>query len=106
MSKVEAGESITGCNNGHKDVALMAITCADPVDGTGGTTEQAWLDWWGKNKEKSQIEWIRDGLQKHGVSLQLPPTEADREPLLTLLGKEDSRDGVHDLRDPAKETLI
>ena len=37
MTKVEAGESITGCDNGHKDVALKMITCADPVDGTART---------------------------------------------------------------------
>jgi len=98
---VEAGESITGCDNGHKDEALKIITCADPADGTARTAEQAWLDWWQKNKEKSQIEWIRDGLQMHGVSLQIPPTEADPEPLLTLLAKTDPDDSEN-MRDPVR----
>jgi hypothetical protein len=87
MSKAEAGEKIANCGNiGHKDQALKHITCNDPAGRTNWNMEAQWLGWWSTNKNKSQVDWIRAGLEAHGVSVQLPPSEADHEALLALLG--------------------
>ncbi len=87
MSKAEAGEKIADCGAiGHKDSALKVITGNDPANGKNWDSEAQWLGWWSTNKDKSQLEWIRSGLQIYGASVHLPPSEADYEPLLAFLG--------------------
>ena len=87
MAKAEAGQEIANCGHiGHKDEALKYITCNNPSPGTNWNTEQAWLTWWHTNKNKSQLDWIRDGLRAYGVLVHLPPNEFDHQPLLALLG--------------------
>ncbi len=87
MAKAQAGEEIANCGDiGHKDVALNYITCQSPADKTNWNTTPFWLGWWRTNKQKSQIEWIRDGLKGYGVQLEIPPSNKDYMPLLALLG--------------------
>ncbi len=87
MDKAKAGQAIAECGRiGHKDAALKLITCSDPAKGTIWNTEAQWLSWWSTNQDRSQLEWVQDGLRAYGVSVHLPPNEADWEPLLALLG--------------------
>jgi hypothetical protein len=100
------------CFGNHKEYALCGITNQD-----AGSAE-AWIAWWAKNKNKSQLEWIRDGFAERGVALKIPcphevtdaelrtrdepgdseteiprfdnaPTHEQIEALLTLLGTPD-----------------
>lgn len=87
MAKAQAGEAIADCGEvGHKDAALSYITGQSPTDKTNWNTTAFWLGWWKTNKQKSQIEWIRDGLSTYGVQLEIPPRDKDYGPLLALLG--------------------
>jgi hypothetical protein len=87
MRQAEAGQRIANCGSiGHKDAALKYITCSDPALGTNWNTEAQWLDWWGTNKNKSRLDWVQAGLRTYGVSVHLPLSETDYEPLLALLG--------------------
>ena len=87
MGKAQAGQEIANCGSiGHKDAALKRITGNDAAPGTNWNTESQWLSWWSTNKEKSQVEWIQAGLRNYGVSVHIPPVDADHEPLLALLG--------------------
>lgn len=87
MAKAEAGKEIANCGNiGHKDHALRYITCNDPAHGAQWDSEPQWLSWWTTNKNKSQVDWIRAGLQQYEVAVHLPSTPEDYEPLLLLLG--------------------
>lgn len=87
MAKAHAGEDIADCGDvGHKDAALNYITSQNPAAKTNIHTTPFWLGWWETNKQKSQIEWIRDGLKGYGVQLEIPPSNKDYMPLLALLG--------------------
>jgi len=87
MARAQAGEQIADCGDvGHKDAALDYITGQQPADKTDWNTTAFWLAWWETNKQKSQTEWVRDGLKAYGVQLEIPPRDKDYEPLLALLG--------------------
>ena len=92
MQKAEQGEDISDCGNiGHKDAALQYITCQNPVkEAEGrwekGATEKAWLAWWKENKDRTQEQWIQDGLARYGVPVHAPSGQMEYEPLLALLG--------------------
>ncbi|MBI4232724.1 hypothetical protein HY605_05840 [Candidatus Peregrinibacteria bacterium] len=87
MARAERGEIISECGNiGHKDAALEFITNHNPAKGKEGGIEKEWLQWWSKNKDKSQLEWIKDGFVQYGVQVHIPPEADDWEPLLVLLG--------------------
>ena len=91
MDRAKAGQAIANCGSiGHKDAALKYITCNDPAKGTNWNTEAQWLSWWSTNRSRSQLEWVQDGLRTYGVSVHLPPTEAEWEPLLALLGNKNT----------------
>lgn len=55
----------------------------------------AWIEWFREHEGESQEQWIQQGFAKYGVTVHLPPTEEDREVLLTLLANNDKdADGV------------
>jgi hypothetical protein len=92
IKRIEAGEKIGECGNGHKDSALAFITAHKAVKTGNSSLESQWLEWWRANKDKSQREWIQQGLTESGVSVHFPPADADHEPLLALLGSPDSKE--------------
>lgn len=82
MAHVTRGESM-GCFGRpcHSATAMRYITNQDV-----GDDADAWLDWWVRNKSKSQDEWIADGFRRRGLEIDVPPS-ADQVPaLLGLLG--------------------
>ena len=81
MSQTEPDDDISGCSAGHRDSYFRQITNQDP-----GESAAEWLAWWKENASKSQEEWKRDGFTPYGVTVSIPPSEADAIPLLTLLG--------------------
>jgi hypothetical protein len=81
MSQTRPDDDISGCSAGHRDKDFRQITNQDP-----GDSAAEWLAWWKENEARSQEEWIRDGFTPHGVTVSIPPSEADTIPLLTLLG--------------------
>ncbi|HEU5123486.1 MAG TPA: hypothetical protein VFW05_05415 [Verrucomicrobiae bacterium] len=94
MKRARAGEKIGDCGRvGHKAEALKFITGNNPA-GTNWAVESFWLKWWDENKDKSQVEWIRAGLQAHGVSVHMPATTNEIIPLLELLGRTNQSDTI------------
>jgi hypothetical protein len=81
MAHMEPGEDISGCGGGHRDSDFRQIANQDV-----GESATEWLAWWKKNGSKPQEEWIRDGFTHYGVTVAVPPSDADTTPLLTLLG--------------------
>ena len=90
MDKALKGESISDCGEiGHKDAAMESITNQKPEN--GNTTEKKWLNWWSKNKNKTQLEWIQDGFLKYGVKVSVPATPNEYKSLLKLLGSKENK---------------
>lgn len=81
MSHTRPDDDISGCVAGHRVGGFRQITNHDL-----GDSAAEWLAWWQQNEAKSQEEWIRDGFTPYGVTVGIPPSEADTIPLLTLLG--------------------
>ena len=52
------------------------------------------IDWWEKNKSKSQEEWIADGFAQRGVTIDMPPTSKQTSVLLTLLGNSETNEAA------------
>jgi hypothetical protein len=73
----------------HSANAMRFITNQDV-----GWDADAWLDWWKKNGSKSQVEWIVDGFQQHGLAISLPVKPDQIPPLLTLLGAPETDDSI------------
>ena len=89
MAQAAKGEELADCGDvGHKDDALWHITNQDPANGKSSEVEKKWLEWWEENKNKSQIQWIRDGFVKYGVKLSIPPQKEEYASLLKLLANE------------------
>ena len=89
MGHVTPGRGM-GCLGGnltHSATAMRFITNQDVGDGA-----DAWLDWWHKNKSKSQEQWIAEGFARNGFKIDVPPTPEQVPLLLTLLGKETTVD--------------
>jgi hypothetical protein len=82
MDHVNSDDDLFGCDAGHKNGALVRITNQD-----AGSVAQ-WHEWWERNREKSQEEWIREGFRKHGVEVHTPLTSKDIVALLKLAGDE------------------
>ena len=79
---------------GHKYIALNYITNQSPVNDREYEPslyeyqyrEKKWVEWWEKNKNKSQIEWIQEGFAKQGVKISKTPSVEDYKALLRILG--------------------
>ena len=85
MKHVEPGSYMNGPGNlCHSVTSMQYISNQDQ----GGYADD-WLDWWEKNKTKSQEQWIAEGFEQHGVKVNIPPTEEQRPRLLVLLNKSD-----------------
>lgn len=86
MDKAAAGAELNNCGNvGHKDGALRYITNQNPASSKKSGGEKEWLEWWAKNKNKSQLEWVRDGFIRYGVKLSIPHKKEEYKLLLKLL---------------------
>jgi hypothetical protein len=91
MNHVKPGTSM-GCLGGdpcHSATAMQFITNQDV-----GKEADAWLDWWKKNRAKSQEEWIADGFAQRGVKIDVPPTDEQVRAVLTLLGKSEASESA------------
>lgn len=86
MAHVTRGEDM-GCFGrlSHSATAMRYITNRDV-----GEDADRWLDWWGKNKSKSQNEWIADGFRQRGLDIDVPPSSNQAPALLSLLGDADT----------------
>jgi hypothetical protein len=71
----------------HSATAMQFITNQDV-----GEDADAWLDWWEKNKSKSQEEWIADGFAQRGVKIDVPPSPEQCAMILTLLGNSETNE--------------
>lgn len=91
MVRTQPGDDISSCRAGHRDTAFRGITNQDV-----GEEAAAWLDWWKKNRSKSQLEWHRDGFALCGVTVSIPPSPQDTVPLLQLLGDSHATNPVPD----------
>ena len=65
----------------HSALSMQYITNQDV-----GQDADPWLDWWAKNKSKSQLEWIADGFAQCGIKVSVPPTVEQVPTLLAILG--------------------
>jgi hypothetical protein len=84
MGRVQPGTAM-GCIGGgpcHSETSMQLISNQD----VGGGADR-WLGWWSTNKEKSQVEWIREGFAVCGVKVDVPPNPKQTEALLTILGQ-------------------
>ena len=91
MAHVTRGESM-GCLGGcpcHSATAMRYITNQD-----AGEEADTWLDWWVKNKSKSQDEWIADGFRQRGFEIDVPPSPDQMPELLRLLGNSDTNEST------------
>ena len=79
MARIRPRQDISGCGNYHLDSAL-----ADMTNQRFGTNAQAWLAWWTTNRNKTQLEWIREGFAQEGIQLQQPLTTNNIVALLKL----------------------
>lgn len=83
MNHVKPGTSM-GCMGSklcHSATSMEFISNQDV-----GENADAWLNWWGKNKSKSQLQWIAEGFVQRGINVDVPP-RADKMPvLLEVLG--------------------
>jgi outer membrane protein assembly factor BamB len=55
----------------HTLNALQSITNHD-----AGRNAEDWRQWYGKNKDKTQEQWIKDGFIEHGFPVSDPPDDA------------------------------
>ena len=85
MAHVTRGESMDCFGRlCHSASAMRYITNQDAGDDADG-----WLDWWVKNKSKSQDEWLADGFCQRGFEIDVPPSPDQTPALLGLLGNSD-----------------
>jgi hypothetical protein len=83
LSGIVPSEDVSSCAADHMDTAFRNITNQDV-----GENAVAWLEWWKENRSKSQVEWIRDGFTRYGVTVAFQPNPSDTIALLKLLGNE------------------
>ena len=81
IERITPVEKTFDCDPGHMRNTLRVMTNQDP-----GFRAEAWLAWWRENKHKTQVEWIRKGFEKAGISLHTPLTKEDMRALLVLIG--------------------
>ena len=87
MAHVKRGTSMGCIGDGpcHSATSMRYITNQDV-----GEDADAWLDWWEKNKSKSQQEWMRDGFRALGLEIGVPPTAEQTPSLLALMGNSET----------------
>lgn len=86
MAHVTPGEDMSCFGRlSHSATAMQYITNQDVGENAG-----AWLDWWVKNKLKSQDQWIADGFRKRRLEIDVPPSAEQTPNLLQLLGNSDT----------------
>lgn len=83
IAHIKPGSDISHCGQGHKNDALCCITNQDH-----GKYADGWIEWWKKNKYKTQDQWIKEGFMPHGIKLQKKISVEDIENLLKLLETE------------------
>ena len=91
MNHVRPGTTM-GCFSGdlcHSATAMRFITNQDV-----GEDADVWLDWWAKNKAKSQEEWIADGFANRGFNINVPPRPDQTSMVLTLLGNSETSEST------------
>ena len=82
---IKDNQSDLSCSAGHKDAALELITGQRPHSIGEIPSAEDWLLWWQKNKDKTQVQWIQEGLSQFGVSIHIPPSPGEQEQLLRIL---------------------
>ena len=87
IDRLKAGRQIGGCRNCHRDTVLQGMTNQFP-----GNRAEDWIAWWARNKDKTQIEWIRDGFAARGIALHDPLTQDDVAALLLVMEVKDPRE--------------
>lgn len=88
MAHVTRGENMSCMGSPcHSASAMRCITNQDV-----GDDADAWLDWWAKNKSKSQDEWIADGFRQRGFEIDVPPSPDQMPALLELLGNSNTNE--------------
>ena len=95
MDRAAAGATLYGCgNDGHKEEALKYITNQDPSGGNDANGQKQWLQWWAENRGKSQLEWIQAGFLRYKVTASIPPSVAEQESLLGLMGNDSTNEAA------------
>lgn len=87
MKHVKPGMSMSCISSGpcHSATAMQYIANQDV-----GEEADPWLDWWAKNKAKSQEEWIKDGFRERGFDVDVPPKPEQIPIFLKLLGNSET----------------
>lgn len=83
VASMVTGKGI-GCAGGHREEALERITNHSPPE--GADLGQFWSEWWSGARDQTQAEWIRQGFEKDGIRIALPPEKGDWPALLRVLG--------------------
>ncbi len=87
MKRAIAGNRIYGCElYGHRAMAMEFIINQDPAKDHHDIGVKKWIEWWKQNKDKSQVEWIKQGFEKYGVKVNESPTLEETTALLMILG--------------------
>jgi len=88
MARVTPGESMDCFGRlCHSASAMRYITNQDV-----GEDADAWLEWWVRNRSKSQDEWVEDGFRQRGFKVDVPPSPGQMPTLLELLGSSDKNE--------------
>jgi hypothetical protein len=89
VDKAAQGEKLSGCvwSGNHKDSALQYITNQDPTNVKDCNESKKWIEWWNINKDKDQLQWIRDGFAKFGINVSTPAKPNEYKTLLVVLSK-------------------
>lgn len=76
-------------NEGSSSFRVCGCTysCLTDISNHSFNSDKQWNDWYEAHKHKSHEQWLQDGFAKRGVTIALPPSPADTELLLSLLGK-------------------
>lgn len=77
----------------HSATAMRSLSNQDV-----GEDGDAWLDWWEKNRTKSQEEWIEDGFRQRGLAIDVPPTPEQAPLLLEVLGSSETNKSGAELK--------
>ncbi len=80
MTKIKPGQDLTEDFDTHLDSALVDMT-----NQRLGKESNTWLAWWTTNRNRTQLEWIRDGFAQEGIQLQQPLATNNIVTLLKLI---------------------